>query len=150
MYDNILVPVDGSSPARRGLAEAVRLAKSTGAKIRLVHIVDELVIVGPEPAAFYSGAMIDALRDIGKAVLDDAIAYARQQGVEPQTTLLECFGGRAADGILDQAKQWPADLIVIGTHGRRGVRRLLMGSDAEMVVRMSAVPVLIVPDRGAG
>jgi len=64
--------------------------------------------------------------------------------------LLESIGGPAADLILAQAKEWPADLIVMGTHGRRGLRRLAMGSDAEGVIRGAPVPVLLVHDAGKG
>jgi nucleotide-binding universal stress UspA family protein len=58
--------------------------------------------------------------------------------------MLEYVGGRAADLILEDAKKWSADLIVMGTHGRRGVRRLVLGSDAEQILRLSPVPVLMV------
>jgi len=57
---------------------------------------------------------------------------------------IECFAKRPCDVIVEQATQWPADLIVIGTHGRRGVNRMLLGSDAEQVARMAPVPVLLV------
>jgi len=77
-------------------------------------------------------------------VLDNAEKAAQREGVKVDTVLLESIGGVAADLILAQAKQWPADLIVMGTHGRRGLARLAMGSDAEQVVRAALVPVMLV------
>jgi len=98
--------------------------------------------------AMYAGAyypdMAQALRAVGQSILDGAVATARQHAVEPESILLETMGHRVADHVASQAKTWPADLIVMGTHGRRGIRRLLMGSDAELVLRTSAVPVLFV------
>jgi nucleotide-binding universal stress UspA family protein len=73
---------------------------------------------------------------------------ARAAGARPQTVLVEDFGGRVADAIVKQAKRWRADLIVMGTHGRRGVKRALLGSDADLVVRYSPVPVLLIPASG--
>jgi nucleotide-binding universal stress UspA family protein len=66
--------------------------------------------------------------------------------VPHEQKLIETLGGRTADEIVREAKQWPADLIVLGTHGRRGLKRLAMGSDAEMVLRLAPVPVLMVRD----
>jgi nucleotide-binding universal stress UspA family protein len=67
--------------------------------------------------------------------------------VSCEQKLVETLGGRVADEIVKQAKEWLADLIVMGTHGRRGLERLAMGSDAELVLRLSPVPVLLVRDR---
>ena len=64
--------------------------------------------------------------------------------------MLEHFGGQAASLIVEDAKKWKADLIVLGTHGRRGIRRLVMGSDAEEIVRTSPVPVLLVRSKMPG
>jgi nucleotide-binding universal stress UspA family protein len=88
--------------------------------------------------------MIESLRGVGQAALDGAVATVRQHALEPESVLSETFGRRVADQVVTHAKAWPADLIVMGTHGRRGIRRLLMGSDAELVLRTSPVPVLLV------
>lgn len=144
MYKKILVPVDGSDASERGLREALQLARSLGASVKLVHSVNEFVMdsmYGPIPN--YAD-LVDALREGGRKVLKDAEAIARESGVEVQSEMFESIGGRAADAILQQAKEWPADLIVMGTHGRRGIRRLVLGSDAEQVLRSSPVPVLLV------
>ncbi len=147
MYGNILVPVDGSEASVLGLNEAIKLAKNQGSRIRLVHVVDELILDYTYTAALYSNDLIESLRNSGKKILDQAESTVRQSGVQSEQALLESIGGPAAESIIAQAKEWPADLIVMGTHGRRGLRRLVLGSDAEAIVRAAPVPVLLV--RGA-
>lgn len=144
MYKKILVPVDGSKTAMVGLAEAVRFAKEQGAAIRLVHVVNEFILDPAYSPQAYAPNVIDAIRASGREVLDRAVAVVREQDVACDSVLLESVGGPAAEFIVAQAKEWPADLIVMGTHGRRGLRRLAMGSDAEAVVRQAPVPLLLV------
>ncbi|HMD74819.1 MAG TPA: universal stress protein [Steroidobacteraceae bacterium] len=144
MYKKILVPVDGSDTSALGLSEAVKLAKNQGSAIRLVHIVDEYVLDYAYSPGLYATNVIETMRTTGQSVLDKAAAAVKEAGVAVESVLLETIGGPAADLIVAQAKAWPADLIVIGTHGRRGLRRLAMGSDAEQVLRSSPVPVLLV------
>jgi nucleotide-binding universal stress UspA family protein len=145
MYRNLLVPVDGSAPSKLALLEAIKFIKSMGGgKLRLVHVVDEFVMDPTYIPSVYYQSIVEALRSVGQATLDDAGATARQHALQPESILLETMGHRVADHVVAQAKEWPADLIVMGTHGRRGIRRLLMGSDAEQVVRTSAVPILLV------
>jgi nucleotide-binding universal stress UspA family protein len=86
----------------------------------------------------------ESLRKGGRAILDLAEAAVERQGISPECVLLESIGGAAAGLILAQAEEWPADLIVMGTHGRRGLLRVALGSDAEQVVRAATVPVLLV------
>jgi nucleotide-binding universal stress UspA family protein len=145
MYKKILVPIDGSPTSNLGLNEAIKLAKDQGAKLRLFHLVDEYVAVSStEGTVLYAGDLIETLRQSGKKIIEKAEALARRNGLTPESVMLESFGGRAADFIVQQANKWGADLIVLGTHGRRGVKRLVMGSDAEQVVRTARVPVLLV------
>jgi nucleotide-binding universal stress UspA family protein len=146
MYANIIVPVDGSETSRKGLLEALKLAGRLGSALCLVHVVNEFVFDYSYSPAGYAANVVDVLRERGKAVLSDAVALARADGVEPATVLIESIGGPAADAIVGQAVERHADLIVMGTHGRRGLRRLALGSDAEQVVRLSRVPVLLVRD----
>jgi nucleotide-binding universal stress UspA family protein len=142
MYKRILVPVDGSATSNRGLDEAIRLAKLTGARLRLVHVVDGLIFsTGFELA---TGDIFGVLVDAGAKILSEARARVEASGVPVDTFLPETFGGRVCDIVNAQAKLWSADLIVIGTHGRRGVGRLFIGSDAEQIVRTATVPVLLV------
>jgi nucleotide-binding universal stress UspA family protein len=83
----------------------------------------------------------------GKKLLARAEAKVRKRGIEVDTVLLETVGRRVADLIIKQAKKWRADLIVLGAHGRRGLSRVVMGSDAELVLRKTPLPVLLVRSR---
>jgi nucleotide-binding universal stress UspA family protein len=149
MYANIIVPVDGSGTSIKGLLEAMKIAAKLGSSICLVHVVNEFIFDYSYSPAGYAANVVDVLRERGKAVLADAVALARAKGQEPATVLIESIGGPAADAIVGQAVERHADLIVMGTHGRRGLRRLALGSDAEQVVRLSRVPVLLVRDEAA-
>jgi nucleotide-binding universal stress UspA family protein len=147
MYKKILVPVDGSATSLRGLDEAIGLAKTCGAMLDIVHVVNEQVFdTGYMPAPFYE-QLFESQREGGRKVLAAAEDVARRHEVDFRSDLLEVVGGGAADRIVSHAKERAADVIVMGTHGRRGLRRLAMGSDAEMVVRSSPVPVLLVRDQ---
>jgi nucleotide-binding universal stress UspA family protein len=144
-YKRILVPVDGSRTSNLGLREAIRLAKGQKASLQLVHVVDEhnVVMTSAEVSA-YMADLIPLLRKGGRGILRNAQAVVRRHGLKCTAVLLETLTGPAADPIVRQARKSRADLIVIGTHGRRGVRRLVLGSDAEQIVRTSPVPVLLV------
>ena len=144
MYQKILVPIDGSETSMAGLNEAVKLAKTQGSQVRVFHVVNEFVLDYSYVAGLYGTDLIESLREEGKKIIRKAEAFVLQQGVQVDGVLLESIGGPAANFIVGQAKQWRADLIVMGTHGRRGLRRLALGSDAEEVVRESPVPVLLV------
>ncbi len=145
MYQRILVPIDGSATSDRGLDEAIGLARITGASLRLIHVVDELTFAtGIEPTAAYAVDMIPLLKEAGTRIVEQGKARVAAQGVAVDAVLLESFAARVSDLVVEQALGWKADLIVIGTHGRRGVRRMLLGSDAEQILRQAPVPVLLV------
>ncbi|MCC7461591.1 MAG: universal stress protein [Gammaproteobacteria bacterium] len=144
MYAKILVPVDGSATSARGLAEAVRLAGELRSKLRLVHIVNELVIAPAYPTGMQSGQVLESMRAHGRAVVQDSEKQVHAAGLEVDSVMIESVGGAAGDIIVEQAGKWGAELIVLGTHGRRGLKRMVLGSDAEHVVRHSSVPVLLV------
>ena len=149
MYQRILVPIDGSPTAAHGLDEAIKIAHLTGASVRLLHVLDDLVFVsGFETGATYANDVLPALRRGGQRILSEGQAQAAAAGVSVDTLMIETFAGRTSDIVVDHAASWKADLIVLGTHGRRGVGRVLLGSDAEQVVRLATVPVLLV--RAAG
>lgn len=145
MYKRILVAVDGSETGERALAEAIRLAKEANGELRIVHAV-ELVNVNwdvemPEPTEIW-----EWMTQSGREILRRAEAVARAAGVKFDTRLIEIttLGQRVPEAIAAEADAWPADLIVIGTHGRRGLSRLLLGSVAEGVVRVATKPVLLI------
>ncbi len=144
MYSKILVPVDGSETSTAGLNEGVRLAKIHGSQLCVMHIVNEFVLDYTWAPGQYGEDLFESLRKGGKEILNAAEEVALAQGIRPTRIMVESIGGVAADLILEQAKNWKADLIVMGTHGRRGIFRLALGSDAEQVVRGATVPVLLV------
>lgn len=144
-YKRILVPVDGSRTSSLGLREAIRLAKGQRASLQLVHVVDlHYVLMSGAEIGVHLDDLIPSLKQEGRRILRKAEALVKRQGLKCSSALLETLTGPAADPIVRQARKWRANLIVIGTHGRRGVRRLLMGSDAEQIVRTSPVPVMLV------
>ncbi len=144
MYRKILVPIDGSNTSMRGLDEAMKLAKDQVAQIRLIHVINELMVVASYEGTIYSGELIQALRESGQKVLENAQQKVAAAGIQVEIELLEAHGGQAGHAIIKDVERCHADLIVLGTHGRRGLSRLVMGSDAEQVVRQATVPVLLV------
>src|SRR6267142_7290901 len=147
-YKRILVPVDGSPTSDLGLREAIDFAKAQKARLQLVHVVDvhNSLLAGAQGGA-YMADLIEALKQRGRRILEKAAELARKAGLACDTVLLETLTGPAAEPILRQAKKARVDLIVMGTHGRRGLRRLVMGSDAEHIVRNAPVPVMLVRDK---
>jgi nucleotide-binding universal stress UspA family protein len=147
MYQRILVAIDGSTTSLRGLDEAIRLARVTGGTLLLVHIVDELkYVTGFETFAAYGSDLLPLMTKAGEEILQQGGERAAKAGVPVETVLYTSLAGRVCDIVVEQATAWGAELIVIGTHGRKGVGRVLMGSDAEQVLRLAPVPVLLVKD----
>ena len=142
-YRRILAAVDGSDAGSAGLREALRLAKSEGGELCILHVVNESVPYTPLAGAPPIN-LVPLLMESGRRVLDEARAQAHKQGVEAKTVLWKIQTETSPPRIVAQARRQRADLIVLGTHGRRGVRRLVLGSDAEQVVRTAPVPVLLV------
>jgi nucleotide-binding universal stress UspA family protein len=150
MYQKILVPFDGSPPSEHGLREAIRLASELRAALTILNVVDDFQVLqtaGVE-GGLYTPDMIALLNAGSKELIDHAVALAGSMGVDAQGISVEVAGGPCSDEIISQAGKLGADLIVMGTHGRRGLGRAILGSDAERVVRTADVPVLLV--RGAG
>jgi nucleotide-binding universal stress UspA family protein len=145
MYQRILVPYDGSPPSQRALDEAIRLVKADGGRLRIVHRLDELShVTGFETCAAYVADVLPLIRQAGEELLAVACARAAAAKVEVDSVLLDAPGTRLAEQIRAQALSWDADLIVIGSHGRRGAARFFIGSDAEQILRLAPVPALLV------
>ena len=145
MYEHILVAVDGSTTSDKALEEAIKLARVHKATLRLVHVVDTAMMDVDNGGLVSMHEVWDALRQGGASLLKKSEARVQEADVKADTALLETLGvTRVATEIVDAAKKWPADLIVLGTHGRRGFVHLLLGSVAEDVVRMAATPVLLI------
>jgi nucleotide-binding universal stress UspA family protein len=152
MYQRILVPIDGSPTSDKALSTAMQMAKAFSARLRLVHVVEETAYLsGYDPFGGYSGDLIRVMRESGEKILGQGMAAAKAAGVEAETLLFDKLGQRLGEAVANDAKLWGADLMVVGTHGRRGLGRLLMGSGAEQIIRQSPVPVLVIraaePDR---
>ena len=140
MFQRILVATDGSAMSEEALKTALQLAQEQKAELLIVHVVDMY--------GFYlaSADVVRVFHEEGEAILSRAEDTARQAGVSAKTRLLETGvgGSRVAELIAEEGKTWPADLLVVGTHGRRGLSRLFLGSVAEGVSRLATVPVLLV------
>ncbi|MDM0117171.1 universal stress protein [Variovorax sp. J22R133] len=144
MYQRILVPLDGSETSLEGLDEAVRLALMSGSKLRLVHVINHFKSTPRLGShASYAG-LVPGMKEAGEELLRQGRERAELGGVKAESILLTSLIKSLAELIAQEAMAWNADLIVIGTHGRRGIERLLWGSDAEQVRRMAPVSVLLV------
>jgi nucleotide-binding universal stress UspA family protein len=147
MYRTILVPIDGSKASMIGLKHAIALAREQQARLRLLHVIDEAMLATTmaDPAgAVIVPEILDSLKAEGRKVLSTACRAAESAGAKAEAVQLASRGQPVSDVILREAKRAKADLVVMGTHGRRGLNRLLLGSDAERVLRQSNVPVLLV------
>lgn len=144
MYRNILVPLDGSATALDGLREAIRLAKGQSSTLHLVHVLmDYPLMMEMASAADFEVSRQRLLRE-GEQLLAKGMHEAAQAGVECRSQLCPAHGLRTADVIVDAAQREHCGLIVIGSHGRRGMSRAMLGSDAELVARLAPMPVLLV------
>jgi nucleotide-binding universal stress UspA family protein len=148
MYPRILVPMDGSDTASRGLVEAIRLAHGHPSELVLLHVIDDF----PTMRQFASNEPLDAQRAQRRAAAQELLAHGVKlaQASRVKATTEVCFAIESApDSIIETAGRTGCGLIVIGTHGRSGVRRAVLGSVAEAVSRRSVVPVLLVPPHPA-
>jgi nucleotide-binding universal stress UspA family protein len=133
--------VDGSPTSNTALIAALQIARDGGGRVRLVHSVDELSLLsGFEPTVI----LAEEIRRNGQRVLTAALEVAESAGVPTDVQLLDRPGERLGEVVAEEARRWEADLIVVGTHGRRGFNRLMLGSGAEQVIRLAPVPVLVI------
>lgn len=144
MYQRILVPLDGSVTSERGLREAMGLAQKLGAELHLLHVVAEFPVLAQMSTAAHYQDTLDGFRKYGSGLLARAMRDAAGGGLQADSALREISQGRISDAIVEEAAKARCDLIVMGTHGRRGFSRLTMGSEADLVLRTSPVPVLMV------
>jgi nucleotide-binding universal stress UspA family protein len=144
MYTRILVPVDHSETSAAALKEATRLACEQHAIVRLVHVID-LAQFAWSANEFLDVPQLQAsLKEGGEKLLAERGALLRELGIEVETQLLEIWGGQIARTLVDEAVQWRAQLLVMGTHGYGGLTHMLLGSVAEGVMRHTHIPVLLV------
>jgi nucleotide-binding universal stress UspA family protein len=151
MYSRILVATDGSETSELAVEQAARLAKDQRAQLRIVHVIEQsrLAFAAAGPVAVDLEGILQALRKSGQAALERGRAIAQQQGVQAEAATIgdDAIDDRVAVVLADEARRWKSDLIVLGTHGRRGLHPLLMGSVAEAVARVAPAHVLLVRAR---
>ena len=149
MYEHILISTDGSEVAQKGVDQGLSLAKPLGARVTIVMVTERFPvpvhtgiaggwIPGPEEMARYEAAQKDMARDVLAAV----VAAARKLGVPADT--VHVADAYPAEAIIEVAKARDCSLIVMASHGRRGLRKLLLGSQTAEVLADSPVPVLVV------
>ena len=143
MYKRILVPYDGSEPSRAGLREAIDLAAGSGATLVVLHVVSALPLLMGGEVYVNHGELAEILRKTGLQLAQEGVGIAEKDGVKCESHVVDGGASAVCDVILDQIAAQRCDLVVMGTHGRRGLKRLTLGSDAELVVRRSSVPVLL-------
>jgi len=144
MYQHILCPIDGSATSNRGLTEAIHLAKNQQAKLYLLHVVDVYFPMTSFMGENDFNEVIKIMNKNGEDLLAQAEKKAKEADIQVETHLIAPMQGPIYQSMLDYVKECHSDIIVMGTHGLRGFNRFVMGSDAEAIVRVSPVPVLLV------
>jgi len=149
MFGKILVATDGSELAARGVEAAIELAIKTSSELFIVTVTSLMpsygIVMGAEWAAGAGSAMDDfrqSMEDEAQNILSEAVAKAKSANITAQGIHVE--NQLAAAGIIAAAKAHDVDLIIVSSHGRRGVRRLILGSQAAEVLAMSERPVLVI------
>lgn len=144
-YQRIMIAVDGSEASKLALQEAIRLAQAQKAVLRIIHIVDENYVNSSETHIDYA-TLWQAYREEGLKFLDKISKKLRQAKVSFDCQLIELkpFTGKVAEKIVTESQTWPADLLVLGTHGRRGFNHFILGSVAENIIRIETTPVLLI------
>lgn len=150
MYKRILVAIDDSSTSAKALDEAINLAKALGAALCVAHAADEGTLVqlgiGLENHLDIEKTKQD-IQSASNALLDAAVAKAAAAGCTAEKRHIESSRRRVAEMIADAAKEWQADLVVVGTHGRRGFEAMLVGSVAENLVRIASTSLMLVREK---
>lgn len=150
MYSKILVAIDDSATSQKALNEAIQIARASNAALCIAHAADEGLLA---QHGMGIGTYIDvektkaAIRSSAEALLQSAAQIAADAGIKAETRLLEATDMRVAELIAAGAAEFDADLIVVGTHGRRGFQRLLVGSVAENLVRLAGTSLLLVREQ---
>lgn len=145
-YKHILLAIDGSDASKPAIQEAIRLTHNQRATLRVIFVVDESFVYHGGPGYDHL-SYIAACREEGQSILKQTTEDIKQQSsISFETALveLEPFQGRIADAIMEEARDWHADILIIGTHGRRGFSHIFMGSVAENIIRIATIPVLLV------
>lgn len=145
MYQRILLAVDGSHSSDLALSQAITVAEATGAEVRAVFVADDSDLFF-EVSYVDNDSLMQSIVSFGIDALEAATRRLTESGIRCSTRLFEepISPGKISATIVAEADAWGADLLVLGTHGRRGVRRLVMGSVSEGVIRKTTKPVLLI------
>lgn len=146
----VLAAIDDSPAAQRAAAQAIALARDCGASLRFLHVADPRLLLGALPLHDDARALLERQLAEGHRLVDGAVERAAAAGVGSDGVVRRDGPQRVCDLVLREAAEWRADLVVIGTHGRHGLDRLTLGSEAESVLRRCDVPVLVVRDPAPG
>ena len=145
MCKKVMVAIDDSDTSRSALSEALHIARCSGAKLYITHVADE-TLLGMHNRTFSTTLNIDhamqAIANAGRSLLEAAQQQA--EGIDVETVLLEARQQRVSETLVAKAAELGVDLIVIGRHGQRGLAKLILGSVAEQVARISDASVLLV------
>ncbi|ACV34705.1 universal stress protein [Accumulibacter sp.] len=147
MYKRIMVAVDESFMTSQVMEAAIELAKATGAQVAICHAIDETILAQREVAMMLPNSVgkTEARMRLGaEGFLDRLLQTVRSAGVEAEIKLVESEQKHVSDMLIDAAGEWQADLLVVGTHGRRGIERFFVGSVAERLVRKGQTSLLLV------
>jgi len=147
MYPLILVPIDGSPVGNAGLAEALVLARRLGSAVRVLHVVDPRPLVGSHAPSAARERFLEQGREAGRELVAQAAANAHAEGLVAEPVVACDPGRRVSALIVEDAIASGANLIVMGSRGRPGVRPHTFGSDAAEVLDAAPVPVLVVRAR---
>jgi nucleotide-binding universal stress UspA family protein len=140
-FKKILLPFDGSATSNRALDMALKLANGSPVKVRIIHSIDELAYISGYE---YSADYFSIAREYGQKILDEALNKAKTAGVDADVKLIDLPAQRLGETVATEAREWGADLIVVGTHGRKGIGRVFLGSGAEQIIRLAPVPILVI------
>jgi nucleotide-binding universal stress UspA family protein len=145
MLERITVATDGSDASVTALRLAFALAVPGDTAVHVLHIIDdELVTAAFSVTQYTPSVYLEWARRSGAVIVDEAAKLARAAGVAATCELVESNGRTVAGTIIARARRHGARLLILGTHGRRGIARVLMGSTAEEVVRRASIPVMLV------
>jgi nucleotide-binding universal stress UspA family protein len=150
MYKRILVAIDGSETSEHAFDTALHLADDNDAQLQPLYVVDN-PLMAYDASGYDPTILRDACIEEGQRLMADALARMKHENVAgiPRIVDVAPIGEDISERIRISANEFNADLLVLGTHGRRGFKRLFLGSVAERVVRSASLPVLLVPSRQA-
>ncbi|WP_411963185.1 universal stress protein [Haloferax sp. YSMS24] len=137
MYDDILLPIDGSSTGERALPHAYELAEQYDSTVHVLFVVDDT----RDSVSVMGGPVLETLEQEGQSLVDEFVARAEDHGIEATGAVVR---GAPYEAIVQYAEEHGIDIIVMATHGRTGVERVLLGSVTERVVRTASMPVLTI------